>query len=1330
MRVDHLSCGAFANASEEAACRAVEKYLQAAPVEGRAIILTNLAHGVGRGGQPDEIDMIVVAPGGAIVIEVKHWDRARLKGRAWEVEDQADLITLKAKRVASRLRQAQPKIPFVPAKMLLTKESKSLRQSGSLPEIRGVRLHGMADADALLGEIVGSADGALDVEKLAHALAPRAAAAATGELRRVGRISELRLLSPRAERFRRVYAGRDTTSGDRVTLHLYDLSASNASNAEQLARREFEAVQRLQKSPFLPILIDSFQPCPGYPGELFFFTLAESAAASVREMLAGENWDMVARLTFAAAALRALSELHSPSEPDLQAVVHRGLTPESVRVRADGRPLFAGWRWARLPEAQTISGSTGHEPPDEYAAPEVRKNGLAFADARSDVYSLCKVLCGAFCGTEAEAARNVLNSGMADDPSARSAPVHIAAQLDSLTRPPSARPSVALQRWDEGYTFRWQGERYRVISLLGQGGVGCTYKLEQLDGDTDEPIGTFVGKVVLDPEIGPPALDAYRKVRSIADHRCLSGIYQTANEWVPDAVTALLKWRKGEPLDGWKGDYLRLLADELDGASPNSAEALLLRWAEDLCEALDVLHAQSWIHGDVSPSNIIVDGDAVTLIDFDLTSPIGSVGVGTGTIPYASPVRRANGPAMPSDDVFALAASLFHVLTDRLPFLFDGIRRDDSGLAWGLGERERYPRLSMFLDRAVDPEPARRFANARAALDFLRELRNSKAVGGRDTRPALPEQQALRPNVVPRVKEILRAYPGSRFGNAETRGLDSQFAQDTYVETELDGFLPTAILAGELSLVILCGNAGDGKTAFLQHLAAQLGIGDLPSERRVWDGSIGGVPIKINLDGAAAWKGRSADELLDEVFEPFHNGPPKTRRVHLVAVNDGRLMEWLESYETRHGSETRLTTQIVETLGREGGGLDPHIRLIELNQRSLVGGPDPVDGQISTKFLDQLCVQLVGGGDAGEIWQPCNSCSARSRCSMRRSAEMMGASADKTVLAQGAILRRRLASAFQAVHQRNEVHITARELKAALSYILFGIYACEDLHSNVDLVSHAPGDFAFNPASPLRQGELLRELTRLDPALEAHPRIDRYLRSHGAPDPAHGAPRHPESPLGAARRVAYLEWSDDQIARVGGDPSALCLNNGRHFSDFRDYPLLPIHRRRQIRDSVCRGLSRLEALPEIAVRQRGVVPIRVVPRTPTETAFWVSKPLDRFTLEAEQFVSAPGLETLHRYLILRYQAIDGRTERLIISLELFALLMDLAEGVQILDAFSDDVFANLGVFTQRLAQEDERSLHAWNPAAADEIHAISIEHRAGIQNIVLTHAAEEESSNG
>jgi hypothetical protein len=80
----------------------------------------------------------------------------------------------------------------------------------------------------------------------------------------------------------------------------------------------------------------------------------------------------------------------------------------------------------------------------------------------------------------------------------------------------------------------------------------------------------------------------------------------------------------------------------------------------------------------------------------------------------------------------------------------------------------------------------------------------------------------------------------------------------------------------------------------------------------------------------------------------------------------------------------------------------------------------------------------------------------------------------------------------------------------------------------------------------------------------------------------------------------------------------------------------------------------------------------------------------------------------------------GGMDELRIPLELYSLLMDLADGVQILDAFSDDVFANLGVFTSRLAQEDERALNAWNPADSEKVHHVGIESHSGKQTILLT----------
>src|SRR4029078_10189013 len=73
------------------------------------------------------------------------------------------------------------------------------------------------------------------------------------------------------------------------------------------------------------------------------------------------------------------------------------------------------------------------------------------------------------------------------------------------------------------------------------------------------------------------------------------------------------------------------------------------------------------------------------------------------------------------------------------------------------------------------------------------------------------------PNTNPFVHHLLTVYSQSKHSNAGTRGLDV-ISEQTYVETALDRDLLPSVLSGEFSLVIISGNAGDGKTAFLQKL--------------------------------------------------------------------------------------------------------------------------------------------------------------------------------------------------------------------------------------------------------------------------------------------------------------------------------------------------------------------------------------------------------------------------------------------------------------------------------------------------------------------------------
>lgn len=578
----------------------------------------------------------------------------------------------------------------------------------------------------------------------------------------------------------------------------------------------------------------------------------------------------------------------------------------------------------------------------------------------------------------------------------------------------------------------------------------------------------------------------------------------------------------------------------------------------------------------------------------------------------------------------------------------------------------------------------------------------------------LPEDlvaEKLAPQRVEWLLSVLQSYPGSSWGNLETRGLDSDFAAQTYVPTNLEESIYQDIVEKRIKLVILCGNAGDGKTALLQHLADRLGLGGHTSAERVLTGKTqNGIEIKINLDGSAAWKGRSADELLDSFFEPFQKGAPAEDIAHLLAINDGRLLEWAESRSS--DSETVLVQELYELLeGQQIAG--SHIRFISLNERSLVGGVHDGSKTIDTDFLNKLVDELYGGEKAASIWSPCNICTAKNRCEVLRAAQVFGPTSISGAVRDKvrARARQRLFEALQAVHLRGETHVSMRDLRASLVYILFGTNYCEEYHQDAAVQAPPYWDRAFSANSSGRQGEVLREVTLFDPAIEAHPHIDRYLIRKPVMDPSKTAPQFPELTLESACRRAFFEWTESDLEQVSGTRDALDLARGRHLRAFRSLALSSDTS--EICGRLCAGISRLEDLPRQALDRKGVVPLRISPRTPTETAFWVEKRLSSFSLTADMPSAADGVDRLHRSARLVYRYRNGTSETLRMGAELFHLLLELSDGYQLGDVSTDETFAQLSIFVQRLAREDEREILAWNPMQDEEIFRISTEIERG-----------------
>ncbi len=737
------------------------------------------------------------------------------------------------------------------------------------------------------------------------------------------------------------------------------------------------------------------------------------------------------------------------------------------------------------------------------------------------------------------------------------------------------------------------------------------------------------------------------------------------------------------------------------------AKALARRWLRDACEALNVLHGNGLVHGDVSPRNMIVSGTDLVLTDYDCVTKVGERAAAPGTALYCSPSYLEGRDAAPSDDIYALAASFFQVLFEKEPFQYDGIRAKERGLNWDGVERDEYPILAAFLDRATDPDPEKHFATA---ADALAALVGSVPAEPSTAATSVVEISERTENEVPWLKSLLQSYPGSLWGNSETRGLDTDFAAQTYVATNLEEVLYCDIVDRRVRLVVLCGNAGDGKTALLQHLAKSLDLGDQTSETRILEGNPDNdLTVRMNLDGSASWRGRSADDLLDEFLAPFQKGRPSEDIVYLLAINDGRLLEWIESVEERRG-ETPLTKDLTDFLEGQAPPSDSHIRFVDLNQRSLVGGvaENGKDGKtIDTGFLDRLVDSLYGGERAADIWMPCQTCSAQERCEVFRATRTFGP--DR--LANGVVrnrARQRLFEALQAVHLRGETHITIRELRSALVYILFGIHFCHDYHEG-DNGSESPiwqsySERAFSPASFARQGEVLRELARFDPSLEAHPRIDRNLLHPPSTDDDRDLPRYGELSLAEARRRAYFEWPAEEAKRLTGDPYAPDLAWGPHLREFGN--LAVNDDPEELTKRLCCGISRLETLPPEALDRPGAVPLKISPRTPTETAFWVEKSVRDFRLEADT-IGGEGLDRLHRQAFLIYRYSDGREEPLRLGAELFHLLLELSDGYQLGDAATDDTFAHLSIFVQRLVQEDHRRMFAWNPMREDTIFEVA-----------------------
>jgi len=250
-------------------------------------------------------------------------------------------------------------------------------------------------------------------------------------------------------------------------------------------------------------------------------------------------------------------------------------------------------------------------------------------------------------------------------------------------------------------------DRYRVVALLGRGGMGEVYRADDLT------LGQPVALKFLPEEAAsdPALLERFRAEVRIARKVSHPNVCRVYDVGEVDGQTYLsMEYVDGEDL----ASLLRRI-----GRLPNDKA---LDIARQLCAGLAAAHAKGVLHRDLKPANIMLDGRGQAIItDFGLAAfadQAQGAEARSGTPAYMSPEQLSGKGVSEKSDIYALGLVLYELFTGRRAFSADNLA--DLVRSRAAGEISRPSSFVKDLDplvervilRCLEPEPGNRPANA------------------------------------------------------------------------------------------------------------------------------------------------------------------------------------------------------------------------------------------------------------------------------------------------------------------------------------------------------------------------------------------------------------------------------------------------------------------------------------------------------------------------------------------------------------------------------------------------------------------------------------------
>jgi eukaryotic-like serine/threonine-protein kinase len=263
--------------------------------------------------------------------------------------------------------------------------------------------------------------------------------------------------------------------------------------------------------------------------------------------------------------------------------------------------------------------------------------------------------------------------------------------------------------------------RYLIQGVLGVGGMGSVYRARDMRFPNVTKLVAVkeILNLAPDPSVREMIVKTFEREANILatlNHPAIPQIYDYFTQG--DRSFLVQEYIEGKDLEGVLDETAGWLADEP-----------VAEWAIQLCDVLAYLHGHQpdpIVFRDMKPSNVMLDQHyRIRLIDFGIARAFaaGQKGTMIGTEGY-SPPEQYRGEAGPTGDIYALGATLHHLLTKKDPrleppfsFAERPVRRINQTVS---------AELEGIINTALNYNPTERFATAVAMKEALLSMRRHK----------------------------------------------------------------------------------------------------------------------------------------------------------------------------------------------------------------------------------------------------------------------------------------------------------------------------------------------------------------------------------------------------------------------------------------------------------------------------------------------------------------------------------------------------------------------------------------------------------------------------